>query len=98
MAFKCVLRCFIHLVYSCSLQPLHKKLLMGDTCQSRKNSEDLLTDRYWHGDHEIVHAVWTLVRMCGSDDADSVRALVSDFISRVSLVDISLHIYYYRFV
>ncbi|GMY24943.1 serine/threonine-protein kinase ATM isoform X1 [Fagus crenata] len=70
-----------------SLQALHKKLLMGDTCQSRKNSEDLLTDRYWHGDHEIVHAVWTLVRMCGSDDADGVRALVSDFISRVGIGD-----------
>ena len=81
------MRPFINLVYSCSLQALHKKLLMGETCQSGKNSEDLVTDRYWNGDHEIVHAVWTLVRMCGSDDADSVRALASDFISRVSLLD-----------
>ncbi|KAK9995769.1 hypothetical protein SO802_020455 [Lithocarpus litseifolius] len=70
-----------------SLQALHKKLLMGETCQSGKNSEDLVTDRYWNGDHEIVHAVWTLVRMCGSDDAGSVRALASDFISRVGIGD-----------
>ncbi|KAM4115239.1 hypothetical protein ACJW30_04G133500 [Castanea mollissima] len=70
-----------------SLQALHKKLLMGETCQSGKNSEDLVTDRYWNGDHEIVHAVWTLVRMCGSDDADSVRALASDFLSRVGIGD-----------
>ncbi|KAK7852517.1 serine/threonine-protein kinase atm [Quercus suber] len=70
-----------------SLQALHKKLLMGETCQSGKNSEDLVTDRYWNGDNEIVHAVWTLVRMCGSDDADSVRALASDFISRVGIGD-----------
>ncbi|KAL4634029.1 hypothetical protein ACB092_04G167700 [Castanea dentata] len=70
-----------------SLQALHKKLLMGDTCQSGKNSEDFVTDRYWNGDHEIVHAVWTLVRMCGIDDADSVRALASDFISRVGIGD-----------
>ncbi|KAM3703878.1 hypothetical protein ACJW31_04G131600 [Castanea mollissima] len=70
-----------------SLQALHKKLLMGETCQSGKNSEDFVTDRYWNGDHEIVHAVWTLVRMCGIDDADSVRALASDFISRVGIGD-----------
>ncbi|KAE8124229.1 hypothetical protein FH972_019134 [Carpinus fangiana] len=47
----------------------------------------LLLWRYWHGDHEIVSAVWTLVRMCGSDDANSFRALVSDFISRVGIGD-----------
>lgn len=38
----------------------------------------------WHSDHDIVHAVWTLVHMCCSDDASSIRAWVSDFISRVS--------------
>lgn len=44
-------------------------------------------DRYWHGDHEIVPAVWKLVHMCGSDDASEVRELVSDFISRVGAGD-----------
>lgn len=77
----------IHMVYPFSLQALHKKLLMDETCWSGKNVEDLVANRYWHGDREIVSAVWTLVRMCGSDDANSFRALVSDFISRVSLLD-----------
>lgn len=58
---------------------------MDETFQIRVNAEDLVTNEYWDGDHEIVPAVWTLVRICRLDDADSVRALVSDFISRVSL-------------
>ncbi|KDO69633.1 hypothetical protein CISIN_1g0001722mg, partial [Citrus sinensis] len=41
----------------------------------------------WHSDHDIVHAVWTLVHMCCSDDASSIRAWVSDFISRVGIGD-----------
>ncbi|KAK1564596.1 hypothetical protein Q3G72_006661 [Acer saccharum] len=49
-----------------------------------KNAEDVVD---WHSDHEIVHAVWTLVRMCCSDDASSIRAWVSDFISRVGIWD-----------
>lgn len=53
---------------------------MNETSQREKKAEDFVD---WHSDHEIVHAVWTLVRMCGSDDANSIRALVSDFVSRV---------------
>lgn len=60
---------------------------MDETFRIGMNAEDLVTNGYWDGDHEIVPAVWTLVRLCGSDDADSVRALVSDFISRVSLLN-----------
>ncbi|KAF5476799.1 hypothetical protein F2P56_003496 [Juglans regia] len=70
-----------------SLQALHKKLLMDETFRIGMNAEDLVTNGYWDDDHEIVPAVWTLVRLCGSDDADSVRALVSDFISRVGIGD-----------
>ncbi|KAJ0047583.1 hypothetical protein Pint_15443 [Pistacia integerrima] len=66
------------------LQALHKKLLMNETSQREKKAEDVVD---WHSDHEIVHAVWTLVRMCGSDDANSIRALVSDFVSRVGIGD-----------
>lgn len=45
--------------------------------------EDSVEDTYWHHDPEMTQAVWTLVRMCGSDDADHIRPLVSDFVSRV---------------
>ncbi|KAI9173943.1 hypothetical protein LWI28_009144 [Acer negundo] len=69
---------------SLSLQALHNKLLISDTFQREKNAEDVVD---WHSDHEIVHAVWTLVRMCCSDDASSIRAWVSDFISRVGIWD-----------
>ncbi|XP_034214644.1 serine/threonine-protein kinase ATM isoform X13 [Prunus dulcis] len=63
-----------------SLQALHKKFLLGETFQSEKNT-------YWHCDQEIIGAVWTLVRMCGSDDTNTVRVLLSDFISRVGIGD-----------
>lgn len=69
-----------------SVQALHKKLLIGESFQRRGRAEGHFDDRYWHGDHEIGHAVWTLVHMCGSDDASAVRELVSDFISRVLLL------------
>ncbi|KAJ1418257.1 PIK-related kinase [Sesbania bispinosa] len=70
-----------------SLQALHKKLLIGETFQREGRAEGYFKDRYWHGDHEIVNAVWTLVHMCGSDDASDVRELVSDFLSRVGAGD-----------
>jgi ataxia telangiectasia mutated family protein len=70
-----------------SLQALHKKLLIEETFQRRGRAAGHLEDKYWHGDQEIVHAVWTLVHMCGSDDASGVRELVSDFISRVGAGD-----------
>jgi hypothetical protein len=62
---------------------LHKKLLIEESFQIRGRAEGHFKDKYWHGDHEIAHAVWTLVHMGGSDDASGVRELVSDFISRV---------------
>ncbi|XP_061349623.1 serine/threonine-protein kinase ATM-like [Gastrolobium bilobum] len=69
------------------LQGLHNKLLIGETFQRRQIAEGHLNERYWHGDHEIVDAVWTLVHLCGSNDAGGVRELVSDFISRVGAGD-----------
>ncbi|XVF54114.1 hypothetical protein PTKIN_Ptkin05aG0154900 [Pterospermum kingtungense] len=72
---------------SWSLQALHKKLLAGEIFQGRKITKEFMDDTYWHGDREIVHAVWTLVRMCASDDASRIRGLVSDFISRVGIGD-----------
>ncbi|XP_010663180.1 serine/threonine-protein kinase ATM isoform X4 [Vitis vinifera] len=70
-----------------SLQALHKKLLVGEICRGEKNVKDVIGDTCWRADQDIVHAVWNLVHMCGSDDANSVRALVSDFISRVGIGD-----------
>lgn len=70
-----------------SLQALHKKLLLGETFQIEKNAADLVEDRYWHCDDEIMNAVWTMVRMCDSEDANGIRVLVSDFISRVGIGD-----------
>nr|XP_012571741.1 serine/threonine-protein kinase ATM isoform X3 [Cicer arietinum] len=69
-----------------SLQGLHKKLLIEETSQ-RRGRTGHFEDKYWHGDNEMVHAVWTLVHMCGSNDASGVRELVSDFISRVGAGD-----------
>ncbi|XP_048138241.1 serine/threonine-protein kinase ATM isoform X2 [Rhodamnia argentea] len=65
-----------------SLQALHKKLLMGE---SSVNFDARSTQ--WHDDPEIRDAVWTLVRMCGCEDADGVGALVSDLLSRVGIGD-----------
>lgn len=70
-----------------SLQALHKKLLTEKTFQRENSIEDVQGDANWHSDNEIVNAVWTLVCMCASNDAKSVRALVSDFISRVGIGD-----------
>ncbi|KAH7550460.1 hypothetical protein JRO89_XS13G0195300 [Xanthoceras sorbifolium] len=56
-----------------SLQALHNKLLVSDTFHREMNAEDVVD---WHSDREIVHAVWTLVRRCCSDDASSIRAWV----------------------
>lgn len=66
-----------------SLQSLHRKCLSGESLQ-REPSEGA-KNTHWHDDYEVVHAVWSLVRLCISSDAGSVRGLVSDFISRVSV-------------
>lgn len=50
-------------------------------------AEDFSKDRYWHGDREIVHAIWRLVLISSSNDASCIRELVSDFISRVGAGD-----------
>ncbi|XP_059644264.1 serine/threonine-protein kinase ATM [Cornus florida] len=70
-----------------SLKALHKKLVMGEIFHTQKNTEDTFQVTYWQRDLEIVNAVWTLVDMCGLDDANSFRALLSDFISRVGIGD-----------
>ncbi|KAM1451845.1 hypothetical protein ACFX2I_038908 [Malus domestica] len=70
-----------------SLQALHKKFLLGETFQRKKKAVELVNDTYWHHDHEITNAVWSLVRTCGLDDTNTVGVLLSDFISRVGIGD-----------
>ncbi|XP_050221682.1 serine/threonine-protein kinase ATM isoform X2 [Mercurialis annua] len=72
----------------CSVQALHKKLLLDKNfLKESRNTKTLVEDMNWHCDPKIVKAVWTLVRMCGSDDAESIRSLVADFVSRVGIGD-----------
>ncbi|OWM90493.1 hypothetical protein CDL15_Pgr014796 [Punica granatum] len=68
-------------VSTLNLQALHKKFLAAVSFQREWENGA------WHEDQEVVQAVWTLVRICASDDADGVRMLVSDFISRVGIGD-----------
>ncbi|KFK34114.1 hypothetical protein AALP_AA5G103600 [Arabis alpina] len=70
---------------SWSLQALHNKLIASEASQDETNVET--ADTFWHSDDEIVNAVWTLVRVSASDEADSMRLLVSDFLSRVGIGD-----------
>lgn len=75
---------FINLSCPCSLQALHNKLIATKASQGESNVET--GDNFWHSDDEIVNAVWTLVRVSASDEADSMRLLASDFLSRVSVI------------
>lgn len=66
----------------CSLQAFHRKLLGGEGFHVAGGTGSYATGSCWQSDLEIVQAVWSLVRICGSQDADA-RALVSDLISKV---------------
>ncbi|KAL5723782.1 non-specific serine/threonine protein kinase [Ranunculus cassubicifolius] len=71
-----------------SLQTLHKKLLQGEIFRPVKNVHCTVEQfENWQCEPEIVSAVWMLVSMCGSNDANNIRGLVSDFISRVGIGD-----------
>ncbi|KAL8141962.1 hypothetical protein V2J09_014994 [Rumex salicifolius] len=70
-----------------SLQALHKKLV-GELFHTKDTlGGSSAGHSYGHCDNNIVQAVWSLVRMCSSEDAYSVRALVADFVSRVGIGD-----------
>uniref|UniRef100_A0A803L8L9 non-specific serine/threonine protein kinase n=1 Tax=Chenopodium quinoa TaxID=63459 RepID=A0A803L8L9_CHEQI len=69
-----------------SLQAFHRKLLGGESFCVEENGGSKSVDNCWQSDLEIVQAVWSLVRICGSQDADA-RALVSDLISKVGIGD-----------
>ncbi|XP_048500072.1 serine/threonine-protein kinase ATM isoform X3 [Beta vulgaris subsp. vulgaris] len=69
-----------------SLQAFHRKLLGGEGFHVAGGTGSYATGSCWQSDLEIVQAVWSLVRICGSQDADA-RALVSDLISKVGIGD-----------
>ncbi|CAK7328913.1 unnamed protein product [Dovyalis caffra] len=60
---------------------------MGESCRWGRNAKAVMENVYWHDDPEIAQSIWTLVRICGSDDASSIRPLVSDFVSKVGIGD-----------
>ncbi|KAL1222123.1 Serine/threonine-protein kinase ATM [Cardamine amara subsp. amara] len=72
-------------ILSRSLQALHNKLIVSEVSQEETNVE--IAETFWQSDDEIVNAVWTLVRVSASDEADSMGLLVSDFLSKVGIRD-----------
>ncbi|KAH7658743.1 Non-specific serine/threonine protein kinase protein [Dioscorea alata] len=71
-----------------SLRNLHKKLLMGEIIQLESNGKLKLHNcNRWNADPEVVSAVWSLVRLCGSNGMNDMCALLADFISRVGIGD-----------
>ncbi|XP_020591737.1 serine/threonine-protein kinase ATM [Phalaenopsis equestris] len=69
-----------------SLQSLHKRLLMNEIIP--QNSDAVYSAENangWNSDPEIVNAVWNLVQLIGSDDANDISGLLADFISRVGI-------------
>ncbi|KAI3512910.1 hypothetical protein L1887_20232 [Cichorium endivia] len=69
----------------CSLKALHNIMFTG--LQRQKNAEQFFGDTFWQHDDEIVHAVWTLVRMASSDATNSFGPFVSDFLSMIGIGD-----------
>ncbi|KAI3807033.1 hypothetical protein L1987_22953 [Smallanthus sonchifolius] len=69
----------------CSLKALHSIMFTG--FQREKNGQQLFGDELWQYDNEIVHAIWTLVRMASSDATNSFGSFVSDFLSMIGIGD-----------
>ncbi|KAK9117160.1 hypothetical protein Sjap_016107 [Stephania japonica] len=72
-----------------SLQTLHKKLIQGELILPEINFEGMTAHfTLPPSDPELASSIWKLIPMCGSsDDADNIRVLVADFISRVGIGD-----------
>ncbi|KAL8261037.1 hypothetical protein R6Q59_025086 [Mikania micrantha] len=69
----------------CSLKALHSIMFTG--IQREKNGHQIFGDKFRQCDGEIVHAVWTLVRMASSDATNSFGPFVSDFLSMIGIGD-----------
>ncbi|XP_074316262.1 serine/threonine-protein kinase ATM [Silene latifolia] len=70
-----------------SLQAFHRKLLDRESFLSAEDVESNALSSDWYSDGETVQAVWSLVRLCCLPDAEKVRALVSDLVSKVGIGD-----------
>ncbi|XP_020270626.1 serine/threonine-protein kinase ATM [Asparagus officinalis] len=69
-----------------SLRALHRNL------REIVFQETSVTNKYgdghcWSCDPEVVTAVWNLVHLCNSSEADDMSGLLADFISRVGIGD-----------
>ncbi|XP_020548356.1 serine/threonine-protein kinase ATM [Sesamum indicum] len=71
----------------CSLKALHKNMSTNGNHLWKEREDNFLKDAYWHSDNEIVHAAWSLVRICSLASTNGLGAMVSDFISRVGIGD-----------
>nr|XP_029123739.1 serine/threonine-protein kinase ATM isoform X3 [Elaeis guineensis] len=72
----------------CSLRHLHKKLVLGEIIQKETNVPDESGKSNCRNcDPDVVSAVWTLVGLCGSNEANNMSVLVADFISRIGIGD-----------
>ncbi|XP_071734165.1 serine/threonine-protein kinase ATM [Rutidosis leptorrhynchoides] len=69
----------------CSLKALHNSMFMG--LQRDNNAKHLFGEALWQDDNEVVHAVWTLVKMASSDVTNSIGPFVSDFLSMIGIGD-----------
>lgn len=72
-------------VISFSLKALYKNIYTKGKHLRKELDDDFLKDEYWQSDSKIVHAFWNLVPICSFDNTIDLGAMVSDFISRVSL-------------
>lgn len=65
-----------------SLRTLHRNLreiILHEAHGADKFGES----NNWNCDPEVVSAVWALVHLCSSNEADDMSGLLADFISRV---------------
>ena len=66
----------------------------GELFHVEESQENHAENTYWHSAPELVQAVWSLVHICGSEDAKDARALVSDFISKVLYISMPSLLFY----
>lgn len=71
-----------------SLRHLHKKLVLGEIIQKETNVTDGSgKSNCWNSNPDVVSAVWTLVGLSGSNEANDMSGLVADFIARIGIGD-----------
>ncbi|WOL02921.1 serine/threonine-protein kinase ATM [Canna indica] len=70
------------------LRNLHKKLLSGEIIKKTQNDSEKMSERnFWNDDPDVVRAIWVLVDLCSSGEANATSGLLADFISRAGIGD-----------